>query len=130
MPTDDRREDGRVNDPQVRHAMDPQERIDDAPILPGRHARRARRVVQRLDALPYRVRDRVVVERMERVVERRVVRAERVDHRRERLRVREAREEARPAHERAHVVWRREVLWVDERRVFWVPRAQADCARA
>ena len=55
--------------------MHPQERIDDAPVLPGRHARRARGVVQRLDPRPHRVRDRIIVERMERVVERRVVRA-------------------------------------------------------
>ena len=131
MPTNDSREDRRVHNTQVRDPMHPQERVHDPALLPRRHARRARRMVQRLrlpaDALGHRG----VVELVERVVQGGVVLARRVEHGRERLGVQDLREQAGGAHEHGDVVLCGQVPRVDDGRVVRVCGLEADgaCAR-
>ena len=130
MPTDDRGEYRRVHDPQIRDSVHAQERVHNTPFLLRRHARRARGVVQRLDLTPDRLRDRGVVEVVERMVKRSIFRARRVHHRRERLSVQDAREQARGADEDGDVVGRGEVLRVYLGWVLGVARLEPDRSRA
>lgn len=51
VPRNYRRKHRRIRDPQVRNPVHPQERIDNAPILEGRHTRCACRVIQRLQVI-------------------------------------------------------------------------------
>ena len=111
--------------------MHAQEWVQHTPFLLRGHARRARWVVQRLGFAPDSLCDRCVIEVMERMVERDILRARRIHHRRERLGVQDACEQARGAHEDRDVVWRGEVLGVDLGWVLGIARLEPDraCAR-
>lgn len=111
MPTRDRREDTRITYPQPLNTMHPQEGVHDAAVFAWRHARCARRVVQRLDAVAHDRLDLRVRLLREVVVEQAggIRSACGVEQRGERARVHNVRDEACGADENGGVVLRREV---------------------
>lgn len=111
MPARDRREHTRITHPQPLNAMHPQQRVHDAAVLARCHARGARRVVQRLDAVAHDRLDLRVRLLREVVVEQAggVRGASGVEQCGERRRVHNVRDEARSADENGSVVLCREV---------------------